>query len=174
MVLAQYAVDEEKGRHPSQTNCTNIYSVDDQLCSLWKELVQEGKITQEEFKQTTFSFYFRTVEQFKKPFNDPDSPVRRKSLELVSIATHFIPCEYKERWMRDKGDPKEHAKRYVASIRTWSNATLISGLADSRSAEKKSRIVDELYHRYESLVAKNPEDHGVDFVHAYIVIRKRQ
>ncbi|KXJ13312.1 hypothetical protein AC249_AIPGENE18832 [Exaiptasia diaphana] len=76
--------------------------------------------------------------------------------------------------MREKGDPKEHAKRYVASFRTWSNATFISGLSDSRSAEEKSKIVDEFYHRCESLVAKQPEDHGFDFVEAYIVIRKRE
>ncbi|XP_028515297.1 uncharacterized protein LOC110240475 [Exaiptasia diaphana] len=124
-VIAQSALDE-KGQFHGHTKCNKVSS-QEQLCRLWKKFVQDGKITQEEFRCTTFSAYPRTVEEFKKPFNDPDSSVRRKGLELVSIATHVIPCAHKERWIREKGDPKEHAKRYVASIRTWSNAMLISG-----------------------------------------------
>ena len=51
---------------------------------------------------------------------------------------------------------------------------LISSLAlsDSRSAEEKATIVDEFFKRYEIEVAKRPEDHGMDYVHAYIVIAK--
>ncbi|XP_028515288.1 caffeine synthase 1 [Exaiptasia diaphana] len=172
MILIQSLCDEE-GQLFGHTKCTKVSAMK-QICSLWEEFVQEGRITQEEFNHTNFTAYFRTVEEFKKPFNDPDSPVKRKGLEFVSIEKHVIPCAHKERWMREKGDPKEHAKRYVASIRTSSNATLISGLSDSRSSEEKSKIVDDLYRIFESLVAKNPEDHGADFVEAYIVIRKGQ
>lgn len=51
---------------------------------------------------------------------------------------------------------------------------LISSLAlsDSRSPEEKATIVDEFFKRYEIEVAKRPEDHGMDYVHAYIVIAK--
>jgi hypothetical protein len=49
----------------------------------------------------------------------------------------------------------------------------ISGLSDSHSAEEKTKIVDELYHRYEAEVAKHPEDHGLNGVYAYIVVLKR-
>ncbi|KXJ14727.1 hypothetical protein AC249_AIPGENE5033 [Exaiptasia diaphana] len=80
----------------------------------------------EELRHTNFALYDRTIEEFKKPFKDFDSPVRQKGLELVSIEKHVVQCAHKERWMREKGDPKEHAKRYVATMRSWSNATLIS------------------------------------------------
>ena len=45
-------------------------------------------------------------------------------------------------------------------------------LSDSRSSEEKATIVDEFFKRYENEVAKRPEDHGMDYVHAYIVIAK--
>lgn len=47
------------------------------------------------------------------------------------------------------------------------------GLSDSCSAQEKADIVDEFFRRYESVVATNPEDHGMDYVHAYLVIQKQ-
>ena len=44
MVLAQPAFDE-KGQFVGHTKCTKV-SLQEQLCRLWKEFVQEGKITQ--------------------------------------------------------------------------------------------------------------------------------
>lgn len=52
----------------------------------------------------------------------------------------------------------------------FSNFSL--GLSDHRSPEEKAKIVDEFFKRYETLVAKHPEDHGMDYVHAYMVIAK--
>ena len=46
------------------------------------------------------------------------------------------------------------------------------GLSNSRSVEDKEKIVDELFKRYEIEVAKRPEDHGLDFISAYIVMKK--
>lgn len=52
------------------------------------------------------------------------------------------------------------------------NVILVLGLSDSRSDDEKTQIVNQFYDRYESLVAKNPDDHASDFVTAYIVIHK--
>ena len=49
---------------------------------------------------------------------------------------------------------------------------LFTALSDSRTSEEKAKIVDEFFERYEKEVAKRPEDHGMDYVHAYMVIRK--
>ena len=46
------------------------------------------------------------------------------------------------------------------------------GLSDSRSNEEKEKIVDELFKRYENDVAKRPGDHGLDFISAYMVMKK--
>ena len=49
---------------------------------------------------------------------------------------------------------------------------LFPGLSNSRSAEDKVKIVDELFKRYEMEVAKRPEDHGLDVIVAYMVMKK--
>ena len=67
------------------------------------------------------------MEELKKPFESEDSPVHRAGLSLVSIETRIIPCPQKEKWLKDGGDPMEHARFYVASNRRWSNATFIGG-----------------------------------------------
>ncbi|XP_031555181.1 probable S-adenosylmethionine-dependent methyltransferase At5g38780 isoform X2 [Actinia tenebrosa] len=169
MVLVQFAVDE-KGQFLGNTDGNKV-SMHHLMRDLWKGFVSEGKITEEEFHHTTFVNYYRTLEEFKKPF-ETDSPVTKAGLKLVSMETRVVRCPYKQRWMTEKGDPKEHAKRYVPTTRTWSNSTFLSGLSDSRSPEEKAKIVDEFFQRYEDEVAKHPEDHGMDYVHAYIVVKK--
>ena len=86
-------------------------------------------VQQEEFDQTILACVMRTVDEFKKPFESEDSPVRKAGLSLVSIETRMIPCPYKEKWLKDGGDPIEHARSYVPTIRIWSNATFIDGEA---------------------------------------------
>ena len=49
---------------------------------------------------------------------------------------------------------------------------LSAGLSENRSPEEKAEIVDEFFKRYENQVAKHPEDHGMDYVHAFMVIVK--
>ena len=46
------------------------------------------------------------------------------------------------------------------------------GLSEHRSPDEKADIVDEFFKRYENQVAKHPEDHGMDYVHAFLVIAK--
>ena len=69
----------------------------------------------------------RTVEEFKRPFESKESPVRKAGLSLISIETKVIPCPKKEKWLKNGGDRKEFARWYTPSIRAWSNTTFISG-----------------------------------------------
>jgi len=46
------------------------------------------------------------------------------------------------------------------------------GLSEHRSPDEKADIVDEFFKRYENQVVKHPEDHGMDYVHAFLVIAK--
>jgi len=62
---------------------------------------------------------------------NPNSPVRRKGLEMVSIETRVVQCPYRLKWLKEKGDPKAHAKWYVPSLRTWSNSSFLSGMCQS-------------------------------------------
>jgi len=82
---------------------------------------------QDEFNKTTFFNYYRTVTEFKKPFESADSPVRKAGLSLVSIETKVVPCPYREKWLKNGGDPEVHARWFIATKRTWRNAIFLSG-----------------------------------------------
>ncbi|KAJ7385202.1 hypothetical protein OS493_017580 [Desmophyllum pertusum] len=83
MILVQLTVDEE-GQFVGTTKNTPT-SMHHTMRDLWKGLVHDGLITQDEFDKTTFVNYYRTVNEFKKPFESVDSPVRKAGLTLVSI-----------------------------------------------------------------------------------------
>ena len=47
-----------------------------------------------------------------------------------------------------------------------------TALSESRSEEERNGIVDELFERYAKKVSENPSHHGMDYVHAYLLIRR--
>lgn len=104
------------------SSLSSFLVLDSMSCSLIFPCFQ-----QEEFDQTIFAYRLRTVDEFKKPFESEESPVRKAGLSLVSIETRMIPCPYKEKWVKDGGDPVEHARSFIPNIRRWSNATFIEG-----------------------------------------------
>ena len=72
-----------------------------------------------------------------------------------------------------KRTAREHAAWFVPTTRTWSNSTYMNALdASQRSEEERKSIVDAFFQRYEERVAQAPEEHGMDYVHAYIVMEK--
>ncbi|XP_031573757.1 uncharacterized protein LOC116307623 [Actinia tenebrosa] len=114
------------------------------------------------------------MDEYRKPFECKNSPVYQAGLRLISMEKHVIPCPLKKKWLKEKGDPMAHAKRFVCSLRAWSNGTFMSGLSNCRSSEEKSNIVDELYRRVENEVAQHPEYYGIDRVQVYMVIEKQR
>ena len=36
----------------------------------------------------------------------------------------------------------------------------------------KQKIVDTFYNNYQKLVEHNPEGHGMDYVHCYLILKK--
>lgn len=56
-------------------------------------------IYQEEFDSITLNRYFKTEADVKLPFADPDSPVSKAGLRLVSIETKEIQCPLRQKWI---------------------------------------------------------------------------
>ena len=105
----------------------------------------------------------------------PDGAATRAGLRLRSIDTRVVPCPYHAAWSspgHGGRTAEEHGEWFVPTTRTWSNSTYGNGLDATRSAEEKADIVDELFSRYAALVAKDPADHGMDYVHCYAVIER--
>jgi len=139
----------------------------------WIAMSKEGKITEEEVANTNFPNYYRTVEETEAPLKDSNSEASKAGLRLVNSFTRVTPCAYRENWLANpKQDALAYARDFVLTTRTWSNATYLAGLNDSRTPEEKKALVDELFERYAQDVAKSPEDHGMDYVHCILTLEK--
>ena len=69
-------------------------------------------------------------------------------------------------------EAKAHAKIFVPTISFWSSCVFRNGLSAMRSDQEKDDLVEQLFKRYEDVVASSPENHGMDMVHAHLHIAK--
>ncbi|XP_014671488.1 PREDICTED: uncharacterized protein LOC106812179 [Priapulus caudatus] len=121
--------------------------------------------------------YNRTEEEQKEPLINADSPVYKLGLRLESMEVKLVHCYFHDRWLAsgidgDVAAARAHAQSYVRSIRIWGSSVLLQGLSDSRTPHEKAKIVDAFFQSYEDDVAKNPRDHGMDFIVNYLRIKK--
>ena len=182
LVVLNFCVDE-KGQYLGTTD-----RIKNQMWStknrLWWELQAEGTISISEARAASFANYYRTVGEFRAPFDDPNSVVSKAGLRLVNIETRTTDCPYQRSWERQMEEfdvteamAAEHAKRFVPTTRTWSNSVYRDALDAARDSPSDSRLsrddlVDLLFERYAAEVAKAPEDHAMDYVHAFVVVEK--
>jgi len=138
----------------------------------WRQMKDEGVITDAEYVNTNFPNQYRTMEECRAPFDDPNNRVSQAGLQLKSIEERQVPCPYQLGWVRDGGDALEKAKEIVTTTRTWSNSVFLSALDSSRTNAEKEAIVDQMYDRYTLEVSKDPSGHAMDYVHTYMVIQK--
>ena len=139
----------------------------------WAELRDSGRITAEEFDATNFPQHYRTVDEFKAPLEDETSAAHRLGLRLETIETRRTPCPFATAWANGEySSPEAFAKDYVPTLRSWSTSVFVSGLSESRPVEERNAIVEEFWGKYEAAAAADPAAHGMDYIHAFIVVRK--
>lgn len=171
MVLVNLAIDENNQFLGSTQNVP--VRIFDKFYEIWSSLRDDDQITEEEFSRTCFANYYRTADEIRAPFNDENSPVFKAGLRLCSLEIKIVPCTYRE-FLKENSDmsSKEFAEWYVPTLRTWSNTTFFSALSVERSVEDRNRIVDLLFEKYRSAVEKNPQNHGMDYVHSHLHVEK--
>jgi len=84
----------------------------------------------------TIPEYFRTPEEFTKPFMSDESPVRKAGLKLVSMEKKDFPLPEKK-LLLETGDAKIAARSLTEQTRAWSNSMFLS----SKSNGTKSVLV---------------------------------
>jgi len=170
LVMLNFGIDEE-GRYLGNTGGVNMF---DTFASIWKGMRDEDIISREEFINTSFPQYYRTVEEFCAPFREKNSAVYQAGLRLVSAQTRVVGCPYRRAYDESDGtmSAEEFAHSYVPTLRSWSEAVFLSGLDDARPLEERHQIVDNFYKRYEDRVALDPDGHAMDYVHCYLAVKK--
>ena len=143
----------------------------DSFQSSWDQLKEQGLIDEDERVGVSFPNYYRTKEEFMEAFDDAEIS---SQLKLISIEERVVRCPYRELYTSGKSNktPREYAEWFTPTTKTWSHSTFKSGLKADRSEEEKESIMSQFWENYMNLVEENPEIHGMDYAHAYIVIEK--
>jgi hypothetical protein len=167
LALFNFGIDE-KGRYLGHTGGVSMF---DTFNNIWREMADEGTITDAEYKATNFPQVYRTVEQFCAPLNDPENPVFQAGLRLEHHETRVVPCPFAEDFKSHK-DATEFAAAYIPTLRSWSEPVFLAGLSTERATTERAKIVDDFYLRYQNLVENAPNGHAMDYVHCYMICRK--
>ncbi|MET1026810.1 MAG: hypothetical protein ABWY00_06560 [Dongiaceae bacterium] len=168
LVLANFCEDEQ-GHYLGHAGGANMH---DTFAKHWRGLHRRGRITDAEYRAGTFMQYYKTVEDFTAPFDDANSPVRQAGLSLEKVFTRTTGCPYAAKFRMEGGDPVSFAAAYLPTLRSWSESTFFGALSPGRSLEARRDIIDAFYAAYEDDVAAAPADHGMDYVHCFMVIAK--
>ena len=167
LALFNFGIDEQ-GRYLGSIRGVDMF---DTFNAIWAELRDEGRITPREYVDTNFPQSYRTVEQFVDPLVNEASEVYIAGLRLEHVETRVVDCPYATDFVAHK-DPAKFAVEYIPTLRSWSEATFLSGLSTMRSTEDRQALIDEFYGRYEARVREAPDGHAMDYVHCYLIVRK--
>jgi hypothetical protein len=169
-VCVNFGIDEQ-GRYLGATGGVNMF---DRFAAHWRALVDEGAITEDEFRRATFVQHYRTVEEFTAPFRDPASAVSKAGLVLKSAHTTLTRCPFEQAFAEADGamSARDFAESYIPTLRSWSETVFKSALSD-RPAEEALALVDRFYRAYEDEVAADPTGHAMDYVHVVLDVEKQ-
>jgi hypothetical protein len=167
LVLANFCTDEA-GHYLGWTGGRNMHDI---FSAHWRALRDAGTISAEECRRATFAQFYRSIAEFRAPFDDPGSPVSRAGLRLLRCFTQVTPCPYAARFAAE-GDAAAFARVYVPTLRSWSESMFLGALDPSRPEQERHAIIDRFYDAYAADVAATPDGHGMDYVHCFMVIGK--
>ena len=137
--------------------------------SCWDRLAAEGLIDEEERLGVSFPNYYRTSEECEAPIRDS-----MEGLTVIDSMERVVRCPYREAWNTGNAEgrtPREQAQWFVPTTRTWSESIFKNALKSHRD---KEAIMEKFWSNYVDLVAEDPSQHGMDYVHTYLVIEKER
>ncbi len=168
LVLANFCQDEA-GHYLGFTGQRNMH---DTFAKHWRGLRDAGGNTDAEYRAAAFPQFYKTVAEFRAPFDDAASKVREAGLTLLHCETRTTPCPYAARFAIER-DAAAFAAAYVPTLRSWSENVFLGALSPARPAAERHALVDRFYAAYQADVAAAPEGHAMDYVHCFMLIAKQ-
>ncbi|KAL8621595.1 hypothetical protein ACOMHN_036828 [Nucella lapillus] len=148
------------------------------MLKVWRQMRDEGKITQEEFVDTNFYRCMYSSEELKAPFEDPESKVSKAGLKLFHTELVLVPCVQKKMWkekLDEEGtdDRFTWAKSVNNGHKYWSIHPFIRALATTRSQREREALVNEMYQQIEKeILIQGPRKFKNDVLINYAFVRK--
>ena len=168
-VCLNFGIDES-GRYLGNTGGHSMF---DRFAYHWKSLLNNRIITENEYKSATFSQHYRTISEFRKPFDNQNSKVYKSGLRLKSIRTRLTKCPYKEKYKKNikTMTKNDFAENLIPTMRSWSETVFRTALSN-RKEKEINQIVNKFYNSYQKEIVKNPEGHSMDYIHIIMDIEK--
>ena len=168
-ICINFGIDED-GRYLGNTGGHNMFN---NFTKHWKNLEKDGFITNEEFVNATFTQHYRTLDEFRKPFDDANSEVTKSGLILKSCKTMFTDCPFKIHYNNNKStmSSRDYATSLIPTMRSWSETVFKTAL-EKRNPDEITRIVDQFYNSYMEEISNSPEGHAMDYIHIVMDIQK--
>ena len=168
-ICLNFGIDE-KGRYLGNTGGQHMF---DHFHKFWSMLQKAGTITTDEYQRASFAQYYRTIGEFRAPFNDPNSAVSKAGLKLKSCQTKLTKCPYEAAFLASDGDMSniDYANSLIPTMRSWSETVFRTAL-DTRGEDEAEQIVDSFYNSYRDAIAIDPSGHAMDYIHIILDIEK--
>ena len=144
-------------------------NVHDQIHMLWRGLLEENLITENEYKRGTIQNFYKSPQEFTSPLTNKESEAYKNGLRFLKERTVYVNCPYKEKW-RENQDTDEFSIRLMETIRSWSRHSFVAAL--EKNNERKENPVDILFNRLTSLISSDPENWSLDYVEHHLMMEK--
>ncbi len=167
MVLVNFCRDPQ-GRYLGNTGGINMF---DTFNAIWQELVDQGRVSEQEYRNMTLPQYYRTVEEFTAPLTDRNNACYQAGLRLDNIETGIVPCPFANQFKADQ-DLEKFADGLIPTIRSWNQSIFYAGLDSSRPDAERRQLIEDYYQLYHQRVMTDPTGHGMNYVHAYMTISR--
>jgi hypothetical protein len=164
LVFANFCIDEA-GRYVGATGGRNMYEM---LARHWHALHEDGTITSDELHRATFAQYYRTIAEFRSPFDEPASAVSRAGLVLRHCSTALTLYEQ----FTEGQDAVAFARKFVSSLRAYFECTFLDALKPGRPETERQAIINRFYAACEADVVASPEGYRREGVHCLMRVAK--
>jgi len=173
-VIANLCVDESTGWYPFSTDLgASLYTT---ISDCLRSMVKDCLMTEHEFEWATSPEYYRTIAEHKKPFEDPESLVRKAGLVLKSADVQVCRCPLKKEYEAGEyASAEEYGKAFASLVQAFSYNKCMRAFKspeNKRPQEEQRKLIDEVYHRLAKRITDAPLTFGYETVALVMVIEK--
>tara|TARA_B100000575_G_C23064548_1_gene612918 strand:- start:47 stop:1096 length:1050 start_codon:yes stop_codon:yes gene_type:complete len=158
---------DDQGRYLGN-NAGKTVNVHDEIHSIWKELLSQNIINENEYQRGTIQNFYKSPKEFSSPLEDKESAAYKNGLRMIKQRTVYVDCPYKKVWIEDK-DTEKFAKDLMQTIRSWSKHSFIAALDKDR---ENINPVDLLFDRLTNRIISDPDNWSLDYVEHHLMMEK--
>jgi len=173
-VISNLGINEKGWYYSSTDRGKSLYT---ELSASLRSMMADGLITALEFEWATSPEYYRTLEEHKAPFEDPNSPVRKAGLVLKEAIFHRTECPHRQEWLDGTVESATaYGKEFANVVTAFSRNKCMRAFkhpGNTRTPAEQDKLINEVYERFGARVAAAPASFAIDNICLVMVIEKQ-